>query len=93
MPRIIGNCLLIIVIANAKENPCNTGLDTKADNLPSLAFEKINNPNPVSITKAAPKLTILSASGGRIDKTTAAKRAAAEEVGATIAKGLSPNNA
>ena len=86
----MGSCLLIMVIANAKEKPCSTGLDTKAESLPNFALDKINKPTPVSITKAAPKLITAVASGGRIDITTAANKAAAEDVGATIAKGLSP---
>ena len=92
-PNMMGNCLMMIVVAKANEKPCKTGREIKADKRPSRANATTIKPQPVSITSA--KLSAARCSGlpGSNDKEAAATKAAEDEVGATMAKRLAPNKA
>ena len=102
-PSSLGNCLTMMVTARPKAKPRSTGREMKPDSEPSRNSERPRKMTPTIATSAVAKVSRMA--GSRVGPavpielpsispaSAAARIAAAEEVGETIAKRLRPASA
>ncbi|MCY1244565.1 hypothetical protein D9M72_576510 [compost metagenome] len=88
-PVTAGNCLMMMVIARPKAKPRSTGREMKPARFPSRSSDAVTNRTPVSAT-----ITVTSAILSVVDPGSvaivAARMAAEDDVGDTMAKRLLP---
>ncbi len=91
-PVIAGSCRAVMVMAMPSEKPCSTGREIKFASAPARRAAAARKQNPAART-AASEIAAVCKPLSRIDRISAARIAADEEVGATIAKRLRPDSA